>query len=31
MKVNRITLVTLAADDVEALAGFYDSIGWVRE
>lgn len=31
MKTNRITLVTLAAHDVEALAAFYESIGWVRE
>ncbi len=29
MKSNRITLVTLAADDVAALAGFYARLGWV--
>lgn len=31
MKVNRITLVTLAAEDVPALAAFYERLGWVRE
>ena len=31
MKVNRITLVTLAAEDVEALTAFYCALGWEPE
>ncbi|MGR3803019.1 VOC family protein [Marinibacterium profundimaris] len=31
MKSNRITLVTLAAEDVPALTAFYSSLGWVIE